>query len=155
MTFSPCLPHFHPASVFQYRGAFLDEKQDQIGVVVKYTVFIVSWVGRAMSCFLSVHICLGTSGECQPFNTEQSSHHSFSCVTRLNSSQPAKTEKTQIFHIKITQQIDFNYGWSETKCFIRCGCASRWEAAAWWKGLKRRLVSRCGRVCGQSVAGPV
>lgn len=138
------LPHFRPPSVFPITPVvsvpsrlFLYKNTTELVALSSTLCSLFPELGRAMSCFLSVHICLGTSGQCQPFNIEQRDHHSFPCLTHLISSQSAKKEKTQIFHIKITQQMDFKHGRSETKCFIRCGRGDK-EAAAWWKGLETK-----------------
>lgn len=74
-------PSFPSLQLCQYHGGFLDNKQDQIGGIVKHTMFIVSWISVGSILFFSCAHLPGTSGRCQPFSIEQSDHHSFSADT--------------------------------------------------------------------------
>lgn len=140
--------HFHSLSLLhvrpQYNGGLLFfkiKKQDWIGVIVKNTVFIVSWTGEGN--VLSLCTSAWEHLDSVTLSTLSRATITPSHLTHLISSQPAEKKKkrkhrssTLELHINLT--LTMNNRKEEEK-----------QRLTW------KAVNRCGRVCGQSVLSPM
>ncbi len=133
-----CLSLSHHPAGFSIEEVFFRYKQVWISSVIKYTVSIVfRIVGNNVLFSICAHLPLEhLDGVSLQHWAEWPSLFPLSDTSHLlpvSQKKRKERKKTQIFHIKITQQINFNYGWSETKCFIRCG---------WGDARRRQQVER-------------
>lgn len=146
-TFCPslCLSH-HPGGfgTMEYFFCFLEGNKTELVSLSNILCSLYPELGRATSCFLFP--CTSAWEHLDSVGLSTSSRATItlspSDTSHLLPASQNRKKSTLILHIKIRQQIDFNYGWSETKYFIRCGggeTRGEEEEAAGCRGLETEV----------------